>query len=88
MSEQASQSYAVEVFTNDDGGGGTYWLTAEGRSASEAVAIAESIETFTDGCTVERVWGRIEETSDGCTVTITDENDSDDRVVELWAVSS
>ncbi|MCA1571047.1 MAG: hypothetical protein LC798_12140 [Chloroflexi bacterium] len=73
-----------ELFLVDDGGIGPYWLTAQGRSASEAAAVAEShVGPFEDGYTVRSVAGFMEATSEGWRVRIDDDGD-----VDLWEIDA
>lgn len=75
--------YSNELFCAQDGGGGPYWVTAEGRSATEALAIVESVDTAEDGASIERTTGRIEETGDGPRIHIDEDGDGP---IEFWAI--
>lgn len=53
--------YHDEMWCQDDGGGGAFWCTALGRTASEAGVLVERIVgPFEDGFTVDLVTGRVE----------------------------
>ena len=73
-----------ELFVSDDGGNGPYWLTAEGRTASEAAAVAERFcGPFEDGYTVAPVTGFVEPTGEGWWVRL-----DDDGPVDLWEIDA
>lgn len=72
-----------ELFCGDDGGGGPYWLVAEGLTALDAARIVWTFDSLTDGFTVAMVSGRVDGEGEDRRVTL-----DEDGPVDLWEVAA